>query len=386
VQISFITKSKLRNISIKILYQLAQILQQNTSHINQVQPRKVVHVSPQYFSEDSYIGGGERYPTALAQTMANDIQTVLISFGETRCSMMQENLRIEIYRGIKRLPDFIFYLWELVTADIVHCHQYKTFITNLTILISTLLGKRVFVTDHGGWKDNFADRLPIHNLVHTFLTVSDTSAKSLELISKVQTIYGGVAQQFINLKLNEERDHKVLFVGRLIPNKGINYLIEAVNKDTQVDIIGRKYDEKYFSKLKELAIHKQIKFINSATDDDIIAAYQSSMITVLPSVYVDVNGCHHPNSELLGLVLLESMACGTPVICTNVGGMPEIVVDKVTGFVVPPNDPDALSQCINYLLDNPHLAREMGRKARQKVLEDFTWEAVVKRCLIAYSS
>jgi glycosyltransferase involved in cell wall biosynthesis len=89
--------------------------------------------------------------------------------------------------------------------------------------------------------------------------------------------------------------------------------------------------------------------------------------------------------ELLGLTLLESMACGTPVICTEVGSMPELVDDGVTGFVVPPNDPLALRDRIDYLRQNSDLAQQMGQAAREKVLNHFTWEAVAKHCLAIYS-
>jgi glycosyltransferase involved in cell wall biosynthesis len=99
-----------------------------------------------------------------------------------------------------------------------------------------------------------------------------------------------------------------------------------------------------------------------------------------------VYGARHDKPELLGLVLLESMACGTPVICTNVGGMPEIVKDGVTGFVVPPNDPKALAARIAYLFDNPEVARAMGRKGRERVVEAFSWSKVAQRCLDAYGA
>ena len=78
--------------------------------------------------------------------------------------------------------------------------------------------------------------------------------------------------------------------------------------------------------------------------------------------------------ELLGNVLLESMACGTPVICSDVGGMPEVVEDGLTGFVVPPNEPDALHRRIGELAGDQRLCREMGRRSRERVLERFTWE------------
>lgn len=371
--------------AIQTLYYVTQLLRKNKIYTNRNQPCRVVHISPKYFSENSYIGGGERYPTALAQAMSHHVDTVLISFGEVRQRFIQERLRVEVYRKIGNLPDSIFYLWELLSADVIHCHQYKTMLTNLTIIIGAFLGKSVFVTDHGGWSDNLTEKLPIGDLVNGFLTVSDFSAKTLAQLERVQIIYGGVSQHFLDLETIVERERKVIFIGRLLPHKGINYLIQALDNNTQVDIIGRIYDEDYFLQLKELASGKQIRFLTNATDNDIITAYQSSTVTVLPSVYLDINGQQHIAPELLGLVLLESMACGTPVICTNVGGIPEIVSDKVTGFVVPPNNPEALRERINYLLDNPQVALEMGQKGRQRVLQEFTWEAVAKRCLTAYS-
>jgi colanic acid/amylovoran biosynthesis glycosyltransferase len=64
--------------------------------------------------------------------------------------------------------------------------------------------------------------------------------------------------------------------------------------------------------------------------------------------------------------------------------MPEIVEDGVTGFVIPPNDAEALREKISWLLEHPQQAREMGQEGRRRVLERFTWDAVARRCLEAY--
>jgi starch synthase len=88
--------------------------------------------------------------------------------------------------------------------------------------------------------------------------------------------------------------------------------------------------------------------------------------------------------ELLGLALLEAMACGAPSVCTAVASLPEIVEDGVTGYVVPPNDPTALRAAIRCILDDPARAARMGEAARMRVLDKFTWPAVVRRCLDAY--
>jgi glycosyltransferase involved in cell wall biosynthesis len=83
---------------------------------------------------------------------------------------------------------------------------------------------------------------------------------------------------------------------------------------------------------------------------------------------------------------MEAMACGAPVICTRVGGLPELVVDGVTGFLVPPNDPAALAARISQLLSQPELARTMGQASRRRIEERFTWDGVAQRCLEAYVS
>jgi len=107
---------------------------------------------------------------------------------------------------------------------------------------------------------------------------------------------------------------------------------------------------------------------------------------VLPSVYTDLYGGQTRVPELLGQTLLEGMACGLPAICTSVASMPEIVVDEVTGFIVPPNNSEALSEKIAWLQEHPERARAMGEAARRRILEKFTWPTVVKRCLDIYYS
>jgi glycosyltransferase involved in cell wall biosynthesis len=133
-----------------------------------------------------------------------------------------------------------------------------------------------------------------------------------------------------------------------------------------------------------LAEGKNVRFITNATDNQILEAYRESMLTVLPSVYTDCYGIEHARPELLGLTLLESQACGTPVICTAVGGMPEFVVHDVTGIVVPPNNSGAIRIAIERLSREPTLACSMGLAGRALVEKRFTWHRVAERCLDVY--
>ena len=109
------------------------------------------------------------------------------------------------------------------------------------------------------------------------------------------------------------------------------------------------------------------------------------MCVVLPSVYRTIYGDETRIPELLGQTLLEGMACGAAAICTDVASMPEVVENGVSGFVVAPNDPAALREKLVWLRDHAQQAEAMGRAARDRVLREFTWPAVVERCMRIYN-
>ena len=95
-------------------------------------------------------------------------------------------------------------------------------------------------------------------------------------------------------------------------------------------------------------------------DEELVAAYRSASCVVLPSVYRDMYGQETRVPELLGQTLLEGMACGCACIATNVTSLPEVVAHGVTGLVVPPNDPAALRDAINWMQNRPDERRLMG--------------------------
>jgi glycosyltransferase involved in cell wall biosynthesis len=101
-------------------------------------------------------------------------------------------------------------------------------------------------------------------------------------------------------------------------------------------------------------------------------------------VYRDCYGKFYPKPELFGLVLAEAMACGTPVIATNVAALPQVVKNGVNGLLVPPNDPSAIREKILQLMGDSNLASELGKNGRKIVENNFTWSKVAERCLSAY--
>jgi glycosyltransferase involved in cell wall biosynthesis len=183
----------------------------------------------------------------------------------------------------------------------------------------------------------------------------------------------------------------VLFVGRLTPHKGVDRLIEALPQDAELRIVGsaghdrRRPERDYPQLLRRLAAQRRVEFLGAVPEGDLSSLYRGAQVLALPSVDVTLYGREVAVSELLGLAGLEAMASGTPVVASRLGGLPEVVEHGVTGFLVEPGDIGELRARIAQILGDRRLAERLGRNARERVLETFTWEACAERCLAAYS-
>jgi len=352
---------------------------------------KVVHITPTYFDPTSIIGGGERYAMELAKAMSEIAETELISFSdrprvEKAGSLIMRLLKPWFYiKGQKTTPFCPQFLSLIAGADIIHCYQYHTLTTSLSILFGKLLRKKVFVTDlgGGGW-DILSYRVPMGNFIDGFIHISEYSKK---IFSQYRTrhyvVYGGAdTKKFFPLGLTREK--KVLFVGRLLPHKGVNYLIDAIDNEIPLTIISTSFIPEYFEYLKKIAIGKKVEFITGCNNETLLREYNTASVLVLPSVYKTIYGKCTIAPELLGLVVLEAMACKTPVIVTDVDGLPEIVKDGETGFVVSPNNSSELRNKMYALINNPQEIHKMGEAAYNLFLEKFTWDKTVEKVLKAY--
>ncbi|MBA3240683.1 MAG: glycosyltransferase family 4 protein, partial [Acidobacteria bacterium] len=261
--------------------------------------------------------------------------------------------------------------------------------SSLSALACRLSGRRVFVTDLGGGGWDISAYVSTKNWYHAHLHISEYSRRvnGHDGDRRAHVILGGVdASKFSPDGAHPRDATKVLFVGRLLPHKGVDDLLKALPQGMSLEIIGQPYGVEYVRDLKSLAEGKCVTFRHDCDDDGLVRAYRGALCVVLPSVYRDMYGGETPVPELLGQTLLEGMACGAPAVCTRVASMPEVVEDGVSGFVVPPNDPAALGEKLNWLREHPREAAEMGRAARRRVLEKFTWPQVVRRCLEVYAS
>jgi glycosyltransferase involved in cell wall biosynthesis len=291
-------------------------------------------------------------------------------------------------RNQRTNPFSIRLLSELRNADIVHCHQQHILSSSFAALICRLTGRKVFVSDLGGGGWDISAYTSTDRWYHGHLHISEYSRNigGHANYSRAHVILGGVDTNRFSPDSSVEKRGHVLFVGRLLPHKGIDVLIEALPAGMELDIIGQPYDTRYLRDLQVLGEGKTITFTHDCDDIALVKAYRQALCIVLPSVYKNIYGSETRVPELLGQTLLEGMACGTPAICTDVASMPEIVEHGVTGFVVPPNDSTRLSEKIKWLQTHPSEATMLGKAARQRVLNRFRWSDVVQKCLTIYDS
>jgi glycosyltransferase involved in cell wall biosynthesis len=353
----------------------------------------VVHVVPNLFGANGGVfGGAERYVLELARHMADTVRTRLVTFGpETRRETVD---RLDIHvlgrpwyvRGQTYNPVHRDLFGHLQAADIVHCHQQHVLASSLAALLGRFTRQAVYVTDLGGGGWDLSAYVNTTRWYRGHLHISEYSRRIAGHagMANAHVILGGVDMHKFSPAASVQRDGTVVYVGRLLPHKGIDDLVRAVPDDVPLELIGRPYHAEYLARLQSLAAGKRVAFRHDCTDADIVDAYRRALCVVLPSVYRDCYGNETAVPELLGQTLLEGMACGAPALCTDVASMPEVVDDGESGFVVPPNDSTALRAKIGWLRANPDQAAAMGERARQRVLDHFTWPQVVRRCLQIY--
>jgi len=359
---------------------------------------KIVHLTPTYFDNLSLIGGGERYASELALSMSRVADTTLVSFSSERKSYRQCDLGVEIYpvnhfiHGNRVNPLSFRYLRSILEADIVHVHHVHTLVSDVACLVASLLGKRVFVTDYGGGGSLALNkRLPVLEGYQNAIAYSRFGLEFLppELKRKAGLIKGGIDTQRFCSNGTKKREKKILYVGRILPHKGIDYLIEGFRlldkSDYTLRIIGRVYSEEYYEHLKRLCVGLNAEFVHDACDERLIQEYRTSLVTVLPSVHTSYNGSHTRVPELMGFTLLESQACGTPVICTDAGAMPEFVHNGQSGFVVKQNSAQSIAAALDDLICLSSSEYEQWRLNCVEWIKPLDWATVAQKHLELYA-
>ncbi len=206
-----------------------------------------------------------------------------------------------------------------------------------------------------------------------------SSIKSVYPNIKVKVINDGSdISRFVYKERQGDRSFTILTVSRLVEEKGIQFLLTALSKlesDFNLRVVG---DGEVKGNLESLArksgIADKVSFEGHLEGDALVDAYETADLFVLPSL-----------SESFGLVAVEAMATGLPVVATRVGGIPGIV-DENTGILVEPGNPIELRKAIAKLESDPELRARMGRLGRRKAEKMFSWQRVADEYISLYES
>ncbi len=289
-------------------------------------------------------------------------------------------------------------------ADIVHCHTWYTFFAGF--LAKSLYSVPLIVTMHSleplrPWKEEqLATGYALSSWIERtgVLTADRIVAVSEEMKQdilkyypvppeRVVVIHNGVdLEQYQPTAERSYLDEKgitqpyLLFVGRISRQKGIFQLLDAMALLQDVDVklvlcASAPDTPELETELRtKIGVNPQIIWINEMVPKpQVIQLYSHADSFVCPSVY-----------EPFGIINLEAMACQAPVVASRVGGIKEVVVDGVTGLLVPPDQPRQLAAAIRRLLNERGLREQFRAQGRKRVEELFSWQAIAQRTVTLY--
>jgi glycosyltransferase involved in cell wall biosynthesis len=170
----------------------------------------------------------------------------------------------------------------------------------------------------------------------------------------------------------EGAEKRILFVGRLHPVKGVRYLLQAMSivhqelPEAKLILVGDGEEREYLENLTgSLGIRKYVEFVGRIPHERVPDYMHHADVFVLPSL-----------SESFGLVNLEAMACGLPIVATRVGGIPDLIEDGANGYLIDPMNQQQIAEAVLKLLQNEMLWKEMSDNNRKEV-EKYRWNTVV---------
>ena len=287
---------------------------------------------------------------------------------------------------LKPLDINLQWMSSLKDIDVIHCHTWYSHFGG--VVASRLLQCPLILTTHslephrpwkaeqlgdGGYNMSCWIERTAYEAADGVIAVSEGMKRDVMKLygvpeDRVKVIYNGIDPDFYKPTFDEEILKKwgvdpkrpfVLFVGRITRQKGISQLIQAIPQ------------------IQDAVPHTELRVL-----------YSHATVFATPSLY-----------EPFGIINLEAMSCGTPVVGSAVGGIPEIIVDGETGYLVPlkavsatnfePVDPKAFqtdfANKLNKILENPELAKKMGEVSRKRAIDVFSWKTIAKQTFDFYA-
>lgn len=371
---------------------------------------KVLVVSPYFYPK---LGGAENYALTLARLLqeSGDYQVSIVTSNHTSNTYYQDTvagMRVHRLPPLFKLsntpinPSWYWWLKRIYAAeqpDLIHLHSPVPFLADIAALAAKSIP--LILTYHAGSmkKGSWAIDMIICVYERIFLRwlfrrVDAIAAVSADFAQRELQRYANkttVISPGVNTKLFSPspvlKDNLIItYVGRIEHTskwKGVDVLLAAMvevikrHPQAQLELVGGgDAIEHYRAYAERLGIQEHTTFCGQQVENALTAAYQRSSVVVLPST---------TEAESFGMVLLEAMACGTPVIGSRIGGIPAVIAHEQTGLLVTPNAPLILAEAIDRLLTDGSFSRRIAKNALLKVQVHDDWRTKVSAYLKLYS-
>ncbi len=292
--------------------------------------------------------------------------------------------------------------------DVIHCHDWMAYFVGSATkhLLNKPYVQSIHSTEYGRCGGiNSDDSRAINEIEwlstyesNVVITVSNSMKVELNSLfgvpeDKVHTIYNGInpaefdihmdpyeKEQFRNSIGIQPHEKMILFVGRLVYQKGIEYLIYALPKileqhpSSKLVIAGAGGMEEHLRKLaNDIGCGDKVIFLGFIDNLTLHKLYCSCDVTVIPSVY-----------EPFGIVALEAMASGAPVVVSDVGGLGEIIQHEENGVKVFPKNPESIAWGVNKILSDEGFKNWIVNNAKKDVYEKYSWDVIAKNTVKVY--
>ena len=355
---------------------------------------RVAVVAPHYHPR---IGGLEKYAQKVVQALHDSPrhEVVVLCTNESHRTVVESQGGVTVVRLPTLLtlsntplhplwPILLRRLFRRLSIDVIHAHAPVPGFADVATFVA---GRRpVALTYHTGsllkgvrWLDIFLSLYEKHLLPRVF-----NRCAALGAVSPVSKCYetgravllppGVDTTAFSPAPDRQRRDSTVLYVGRIDRTwrlKGLDVLFRAMAllrfemPEVRLNMVGTGDAVPLLQRLaRQLGIDDIVRWSGALDGRELVEEFRRAGVVVLPST---------TESESFGMVLIEAMACGRPVIGSDVGGIPFVIRPKIDGLLVPPGDPKALADaCLSVLLD-PELAEKLGTEGRRRAEERWEW-------------
>jgi len=360
---------------------------------------KVIVVTPYFYP---HIGGVEKAAYEIAKRIVSYGHDVIVLTTGDKNSVKNID-GIKVYR-CKTLFNFLnipisFQLFKkllFIKGDLAHVHFPKHLISDIAVIIFKLRLIPTILTIHdmflttpfkkllgffyrksiGNFMLSLSDKITVDSKNN----IPDAIFKKYK--NKIKEIPNGTEVKKTKIQLKKNKKFTILFVGTMEKQKiykGLEYLVLAMkytNPLCELLVVGEGELKEYYSKFAKRLGLKRVKFLGFVNDKKLHELYNKVDCFVLPSI---------SKQEAFGIVVLEALGYGKPVIVTNVCGVSSIVKKFNCGIVIKPKSEKSITKAINCLYEQPNLIKTYSKNA-YKTAEKFTWNKISKIYLDVYES